>query len=96
MKVKDIIETHKDVSFSKSFPKVKIMVKPKGKNITYYSSDCQYWGHDIKVAEMDVLNWFIVHARKNNCEIVILVNQDKEYEDIKYKHFKELCDSKLK
>ena len=84
MKVKDII------SSQKKFPNftTKFIVKPKGTAKQYYNSQCNYLSNE--VAGMEVITWFVCGTKKNYCEFVIIVEQNKEYEAKREKAWNDL------
>lgn len=78
MKVKDIIESHlsianKDIAFK---------VVPIGKNEIYYHSNSNYLTPEIK--EMQIVKWLI--EKKT---FVMIVDQNKEFEDKKRKFWED-------
>jgi hypothetical protein len=74
MKVKDIIYTRHDM-----FTKVKTTVKPTGTEIKYYDSETSNHLRN-EIAEMEVKEWFICGAKKNECHFVIIVERNEKYE----------------
>lgn len=89
MKVKDIINSQMDFSFAKD-TKVNFIVKPKGTGEQYYNSETHLWKNKPEVAEMEIINWMICNARKNQCQFVIIVERNEEYEAKKKKAWNDL------
>lgn len=77
MKVKDIINARHDLPSIE----VETVIKPKGTKREYYNDDRNHLENE--VAEMEVKEWFIIPSKKNKCTFLIIVEQNKEYEEKK-------------
>lgn len=75
MKVKDIINSQFDLTDTE----VNFIVKPKGTEKKYYDSNVSYLRDE--VAEMEVTRWMICDAKRKKCTFVIIVEEDKKYEE---------------
>ncbi len=77
MKVKEILDAQ--IEFTDA--KVNVVVKPKGTKKEYYNSEvhlkCNLRN---EVAEMEVKSWFVCNAKKNQCNLIIIVERDESYE----------------
>lgn len=89
MKVKDIINSQIDFAFAGD-TKVNFVVKPKGTGKEYFCEESFWLRNYPEVAEMEVKNWMILDARRNECKFLIIVERDEEYEKKKEERWKNL------
>lgn len=78
MIVKDVIDSMHNPPGSH----VHVVVKPKGTTRKYFDSDTNLRSlMDKEVENAEVRNWFVCGMRRDKCDVVLIVDRNKEYED---------------
>lgn len=78
MTVKDILDSMRE------FPggHIHVVVKPAGTERKYYDSNTHLRSlMDKEVENAEVRSWFVCGMRRDKCDVVLIVDRNKEYED---------------